>query len=359
MQVDFVKRMVDLLAYHKMNVLHWHLTEDQGWRIQVRKHPRLTEVGAWRGGNKPYGGFYTQDQIRDVVGYAAARHVMVVPEVEMPGHAMAALASYPDLSCSGGPFAVETRWGIIDDVFCAGNDRVFAVLEDVLSEVVELFPSPYVHIGADECPKERWKACPRCSERMRNEGLADEEQLQSWFVQRVARWLAAKGRQTIGWDEIMEGAPSREAVIVQGWRARIDPVRTAVRAGYRCIASSNDENYLDYTVGRMDMGRSYLYEPVPEGLSAEERSRVLGGECCMWTEYCDQSRVDTQVFPRILAVAENLWTAPAAAAKDLGDFTRRVAAHAKRLDSLGVTYGAGFPAGSRPGPGAERSGEPR
>ncbi len=346
MQVDFVKRMIDLLACHKMNVLHWHLTEDQGWRIEIRKHPRLTEVGAWRGANKPYGGFYTQQQIRDVVAYAAARAVMVVPEVEMPGHAMAALASYPDLSCTGGPFGVETRWGIIEDVFCAGNDRVFEVLEDVLSEVVELFPAPYVHIGADECPKTRWKSCPKCQARMRQEGLKDEEQLQSWFVQRVARYLASRGRQAVGWDEIMEGEPARDAVIVQGWRARVDPVRTAVRKGYRCIATSNEETYLDYTVGRMDMSRCYLYEPIPDGLSAEERSRIIGGEACMWTEYCDQSRVDTQVFPRVLAVAENLWTAPAA--KGLAGFVRRSEAHCTRLDRLGVVYGAAFPAGRQP-----------
>ena len=348
MQVDFVKRMVDLLAYHKMNVLHWHLTEDQGWRIQIRKHPRLTEVGAWRGPNKKYGGFYTQDEIRDVVAYAAARHVMVVPEVEMPGHAVAALASYPDLSCTGGPFGVETRWGIIEDVFCAGNDRTFSVLEDVLSEVIELFPSPYVHIGADECPKTRWKACPRCQARMKAEGLATEEELQAWFVQRAARFLSSRGKQAVGWDEIMEGDPARDAVIVQGWRAWVDAVRTAVRKGYRCIATSNEETYLDYTVGKMDLARSWLYEPVPADLSAEEQARIIGGECCMWTEYCDQSRVDTQVFPRMLAVAENLWTAPAAADKDVAELACRIAAHGDRLDRMGVTYGAGFPAGREP-----------
>jgi hexosaminidase len=346
MQVDFVKRMIDLLAYHKMNVLHWHLTEDQGWRLQVRKHPRLTEVGAWRGANKPYGGFYTQDEIRDVVAYAAARHVMVVPEIEMPGHAMAALASYPDLSCTGGPFGVETRWGIIDDVFCAGNDRVFSMLEDVLTEVIELFPSPYIHLGADECPKDRWKACPKCQARMKAEKLATEEELQSWFVQRVARFLSSKGKQAVGWDEIMEGEPPRDAVIVQGWRAWVDAVRAAVRKGYRCIATSNEQVYLDYTVARMDMRETYLYEPVPPDLSADEVSRIIGGECCMWTEYCDQSRVDAQVFPRLLAVSENLWTAPGQ--KDVAAFARRVAAHGARLDRLGVTYGAGWPAGKEP-----------
>jgi hexosaminidase len=223
---------------------------------------------------------------------------------------------------------------------------VFTVLEDVLSEVIELFPSPYIHLGADECPKDRWKACPRCQARMKAEGLANEEELQSWFVQRVARFLGSKGKQAVGWDEIMEGDPPRDAVIVQGWRAWVDAVRTAVRKGYRCIATSNEQVYLDYTVARMNMSETYLYEPVPPDLSADEVSRIVGGECCMWTEYCDQSRVDTQVFPRLLAVAENLWTAPRQ--KDAAAFARRVAAHGARLDRLGVSYGAGWPAGREP-----------
>ena len=219
MSKDFIKRYIDLLAYHKMNTLHWHLTEDQGWRIEIKKYPKLTSVGAWRtyeDGTK-YGGFYTQDEIREVVEYARSRYINVVPEIEMPGHSVAALASYPEYSCTGGPFKVQTQWGVHKDVYCAGNEKTFAFLEDVLTEVMDLFPSKYIHIGGDECPKDRWQECPKCQRRIRREGLADEHALQSYFITRIEKFLNNHGRQIIGWDEILEGGLAPGAT-VQSWR---------------------------------------------------------------------------------------------------------------------------------------------
>jgi len=346
--VDFVKRLIDLLAYYKMNVLHWHLTEDQGWRIEIKKYPKLTEHGAWRGMNeRKFGGFYTQEQIRDVVAHAAARHVLVVPEIEMPGHAMAALACYPELSCTGGPFSVETIWGIANDVFCAGNDNVFRFLENVLIEVLDLFPSPYIHIGADECPKTRWKQCPKCQARIKAEGLKDEFELQRYFVERMARFLNQKGRQVIGWDEIMEGDPSTDAVIVQAWRARFDPALKAAQKGYRAINSSNTSSYINFSVHDLDLRGLYDFDVVPADLSPSEAQRVMGGECCLWTEFVSPRWVDGQIFPRLLGTAENLW-APAEG-RDFDAFYGRVKASCERLGRMGVRYGAALACGREPG----------
>ncbi|MFN3684758.1 MAG: beta-N-acetylhexosaminidase, partial [Fimbriimonadaceae bacterium] len=201
--VEYVKRTIDRLASLKMNVLHWHLTEDQGWRLEIRRYPKLTEIGAWRDqGGLRYGGFYTQREVREVVRYAAERHVTVVPEIEMPGHCVAALAAYPELSCTGGPFQVANRWGVFEDVYCAGNDETLEFLKRVLDEVLGLFPSTFIHIGGDEVPKTRWRACAKCQERMRREGLRDEHELQSWFIRQIDRYLASKGRRLVGWDEI-------------------------------------------------------------------------------------------------------------------------------------------------------------
>ncbi|MCH7812843.1 MAG: beta-N-acetylhexosaminidase, partial [Planctomycetes bacterium] len=243
MTKEFVKRYIDLLAYHKMNVLHWHLTEDQGWRIEIKKYPKLTEIGAWRGqGDERYGGFYTQDDIREIVAYAASRYVTVVPEIEMPGHSVAALAAYPELSCTGGPFEVSTRWGVHADVYCAGNDQTFAFLEDVLSEVIELFPSEFIHIGGDECPKRRWKQCAKCQARIKAEGLADEHALQSYFIRRMEKFLNAKGKRLIGWDEILEGGLAPNAT-VQSWRGMKGAV-AAAGAGHDVISSPTSHCYL-------------------------------------------------------------------------------------------------------------------
>ncbi len=341
----FVKRYIDLLAYHKMNVLHWHLTEDQGWRIEIKKYPKLTEIGAWRGaGDAKHGGFYSRGDIKEIVAYAASRHVTVVPEIEMPGHALAALASYAELSCTGGPFEVGTRWGVYGDVYCAGNDKTFAFLEDVLSEVLELFPSPFIHIGGDECPKDRWKTCPRCQARIEAEGLADEHELQSYFIRRIEKFLNGKGRRLIGWDEILEGGLAPNAT-VQSWRGLGGAV-AAARAGHDVISSPTSHCYLDYAqvrhpteptqMGFINLETVYGFEPMPAELTPEEARHVLGAEGNIWTEHAPQERVDHQVFPRLCALAEVMWSP--AEARDWDDFRTRMNTHYRRLDSLGVTY---------------------
>ncbi|MEZ4806907.1 MAG: beta-N-acetylhexosaminidase [Flavobacteriales bacterium] len=304
--VDFVKRYIDLLARYKMNSFHWHLTDDQGWRIEIKSRPKLTEVGAWRSGSQVgpyarlefdtvrYGGYYTQDEIREVVAYAAARHINVVPEIEMPGHALAALAAYPQVGCTGGPYAVNRGWGVFEDVFCAGNDSTFSLLEDVLTEVMELFPSPYIHIGGDECPKERWKECPKCQARMKAEGLKDEHELQSWFIQRIERFVNAKGRKIIGWDEILEGGLAPNAAVMS-WRGTEGGV-AAAKSGHYAVMSPGSHCYFDHYQGDpaneplafggyTTVQKVYSYEPIPAELNAEEAKYILGAQGNLWTEY--------------------------------------------------------------------------
>ncbi len=342
MTKEFIKRYLDLLACYKMNRFHWHLTEDQGWRIEIKKYPKLTTVGAWRGqGENTYGGFYTQQDIREIVAYAKARHITVVPEIEMPGHCSAALASYPELSCTGGPFAVPTGWGVFRDVYCAGNDAVFRFLEDVLSEVVELFPAPYVHLGADEVPKDRWKDCPKCQARIKAEGLRDEYELQSYFIKRIAAFLHEKGRRVIGWDEIMQGGLA-PGVIVQAWHGHA-PGAAAAKRGHDVIVSPASHCYFNHDVRRVDLGKVYSFDPLPAGLDPSKSHHILGGECNMWTEHAPQQLVDSKIFPRILALAEVLWSPKEG--KDFDEFYNRVENHYKRLNLMGVTYGRAFPHG--------------
>jgi hexosaminidase len=345
MSKAFVKRYIDLLAYHKMNVLHWHLTEDQGWRIEIKKYPKLTDVGAWRGqGDERYGGYYTQRDVREIVEYARSRYVTVVPEIEMPGHSMAALASYPWLGCKGKGYEVGTHWGVYSDVYCAGNDRVFEFLTDVLSEVIGLFPSEYIHIGGDECPKTEWKACPKCQARIKAEGLQDEHKLQSYFIRRIEEFLSAEGRRLIGWDEILEGGLAPGAT-VQSWRG-MDGAVTAATAGHDVIASPTSHCYLDYAqtripgeptwMGYIPLERSYAFEPTPAELTPAQAQHVLGLEGNMWTEHAPQERVDWQIFPRLCALAEVGWSPKGA--RDWDDFSERMQTHYRRLDALGVTY---------------------
>ncbi len=349
-----ILRTIDLLGLHKMNVLHWHLTEDQGWRIQIRSFPKLTEVGALRRATREseqprdaqgrYGGFYSQDDVREIVAYAKSRFVQVVPEIELPGHCGAALAAYPELSCTGGPFEVSTRWGVHEDVYCAGNDRVFEFLEAVLGEVCEIFPSEFIHIGGDEVPKKRWKSCSKCQERIRAEGLKDEAELQSWFIRRVESMLAARGRKLIGWDEILEGGLPPGAV-VQSWRG-MDGAIAAARAGHSVISSPTSHCYLDYPqgpdpaspgwMGFIDLAKVYAFEPTPAGLSAEAARLVLGAEGNLWTEHAPPDRLDRQAFPRLCALAEVTWSDPAK--RNFADFSDRMRIHYKRLDALGVQY---------------------
>ena len=356
--VEYVKTYIDLIALHKMNRFHWHLTEDQGWRIEIKKHPRLTEIGSMRresprrgnrnsGDGTPYGPFfYTQDQIREVVAYAAERHVTIVPEIEMPGHAMAALAAYPGLSCTGGPHEVGTTWGVYDDIFCAGNPGVYQLLEDVLQEVLELFPGPFIHIGGDEAPKTRWKACAKCQAAIREHGLKDEHELQSHFIRHFDRFLQSKGRRLIGWDEILEGGLDPSATVM-AWRGVGEGIKAA-RNGHDVVMSPNSNCYLDYAQskdpaepeaigGFLPLETVYAFEPTPDGLTEDQRRHVLGVQGNLWTEYIfSPEKADYFAYPRACAIAEVGWSP--ADGRDFKDFRRRLDTHARRLKYAGVQF---------------------
>ncbi|UCG15328.1 MAG: beta-N-acetylhexosaminidase [Phycisphaerales bacterium] len=348
MPAKFVKRYIDFLALHKFNVFHWHLTEDQGWRLEIKKYPKLTTVAAWRGEKeKRYGGFYTQDEVREIVAYAAARFITVVPEIELPGHSLAALAAYPEFSCAGGPFEVPTRWGIFEDVYCAGNDGTFEFLENVLSEVLELFPGRYVHIGGDECPKTRWKACKKCQARIQAEGLADAHELQSYFIKRISRFLAGKGRRLVGWDEILEGGLAPDATVMS-WRG-IKGGIAAARMGHDVVMTPGTHCYLNMkqAPGADEPGHAgshvvtlekvYSFEPTPADLTADEAKHILGAQGNVWTEYiATPEQVEYMVFPRMCALAEVTWTP--ATLRDWNDFSSRLEVHQQRLDAMGVNY---------------------
>ncbi len=354
--VEFTKKYIDLLARYKMNRFHWHLTEDQGWRIEIKKYPKLTEVGGWRKGSQvgpytrreydsiPYGGFYTQEQIREVVAYAKARHITVVPEIEMPGHAMAALAAYPRLGCTGGPYEVQRGWGVFDDVFCAGNDSVFTVMQDVLTEVMALFPSAYIHIGGDECPKERWKTCAKCQARMKTEGLKDEHELQSYFIQRIEQFVNAKGRKIIGWDEILEGGLAPNAAVMS-WRGTEGGV-AAAKQKHHVVMSPGSHCYFDHYQGDpaneplaiggyTTVQKVYSYEPVPAELNAEQAKYILGAQGNVWTEYIlTPEHVEYMAVPRVLALAEVLWTPKEK--RNEADFIRRLENEFPKLEAMKV-----------------------
>ncbi|MEZ4388093.1 MAG: family 20 glycosylhydrolase [Candidatus Krumholzibacteriia bacterium] len=334
--VPAIERLLDLMALHKLNRLHWHLTEDQGWRLQIRSRPELTTVAAWRrdADGARYGGFYTQDQARHVVAYAAARGITVVPEIELPGHAQAALAAYPELSCRQEPLDVQACWGVWPDVYCAGNEAVFRFLDDVLTEVLDIFPSEFIHIGGDECPKDRWRECPRCQARIEAEGLRDEHHLQSWFVGRMERWLAARGRRLVGWDEILEGGLPQGAT-VQSWRG-LEGAVAAARQGHDTIVSPTSHCYLDADIGVTDLATAHGFFPVPPELSAAERAHVLGGEMNLWTEYAPQAVMDERLFPRLCGLAEALWSDRERPGTDFDSFWSRFLGHRVRLDRLGV-----------------------
>jgi len=336
--VETVEKYIDLLAFYKMNKLHWHLTEDQGWRIQIDKYPKLTEVGAWRTekDGSLYGGFYTKAEIKEVVEYAAARGVTIIPEIELPGHAQAALASYPHLSCTGDTnIKVANDWGVFKEIYCAGNDSVFTFLEDVLTEVMALFPSEYIHIGGDEAPKFRWENCPKCQKRMSDESLKDEHELQSYFITRIEKFLNKNGRQLIGWDEILEGGLSPNAT-VQSWRG-MEHGLTAARQKHNVIMSPTSHCYIDYNLGSINLEKVYSFNPIPEGLEKEFEQYILGGEVNMWTEHVpNDSVLDSRVFPRMVALAEVLWTGPGG---DYFDFYNRLQLHYPILQNMGVKYG--------------------
>lgn len=342
-----IKRYIDLLALYKLNVFHWHLSEDQGWRLEINKHPGLTDQGAWRrtpeGGR--YGGFYTQAQAREVVAYAAARSITVVPEIELPGHALAALTAYPELSCTGGPFEVTAEWGVFDDVYCAGKDAALQLLKDVFDEVLDIFPSRFIHVGGDECPKTRWAACPACQQRMADEGLADEHELQSWFIRQFDQYLADKGRRLIGWDEILEGGLAPGAAVMS-WRGTEGGI-AAARAGHDVVMTPHNHVYLDYKHrdGEQEPGRlginsletCYAFDPMPAELGPDEASHVLGAQANVWSEGMpDWSKVEQLVWPRMCAVAEMVWSPQAG--RQYEDFVRRLGPHGPRFEALGVNY---------------------
>ncbi|MFE0700435.1 beta-N-acetylhexosaminidase [Streptomyces sp. NPDC058872] len=372
MPKDDVLRYLDLLAAHKLNVLHLHLTDDQGWRIEIERHPRLTGVGARRARTKwghrasplwtetPHGGFYTHDDIREIVAYAADRHVTVVPEIDLPGHAQAAIAAYPEL---GNADVVDTAaltvwdtWGVNPNVL-APTEAVLRFYEGVFEEVLDLFPSPFVHVGGDECPKDQWEASPAAQARIHELGLADEDELQSWFIRHFDRWLAARGRRLIGWDEILEGGLA-EGAAVSSWRGYAGGI-AAAEAGHDVVMCPEQHVYLDHRqapgedepvpIGYVrTLEDVYRFEPVPPGLAPEAAAHVLGTQANVWTEVMEnRSRVDYQVFPRLAAFAEVAWSAlPAPEARDHADFERRMRAHYRRLDALGVDYRP--PTGPRP-----------
>lgn len=337
MEPEFVKRYIDLLSYYKMNVLHWHLTEDQGWRIEIDAYPQLTEVGALRteADGSTYGGFYTKEQIREIVAYAANRHILVIPEIELPGHSTAAIAAYPWLSCRGEQIPVQHEWGVFQDIYCAGKDSTFVFLETVLGEVMELFPSPYIHIGGDEAPKTRWESCSHCQQRIADEGLLDEHELQSWFIEEIGEFLSAHDRQLIGWDEILEGGIP-EGAIIQSWRGMEGGI-AAAQSGHEVIMSPTSHAYFDYGVKSTDLEEVYHFNPIPAELQNDKAKFIRGGECNMWTEHAPQELVDSKMFPRLLAMAAVLWTQ--ADQKDYPDFYQRVQQHYPILDSRGVDYG--------------------
>ncbi len=334
---DSVKTYIDMMALHNMNRLHWHLTDDQGWRLPLKKHPELITKGSVRRGtcigknfstcdSIPYGGFYTPAEIQDVINYAADRYITIIPEIDLPGHMLAALTAHPDLGCTGGPYELWTIWGVSDDVLCAGNDDVYTLLDDVLTEVAEIFPSEYIHIGGDECPKDRWKECPKCQAKIKNLGLTDdatatkEEKLQSYVMRFASDVLSKHGKKIIGWDEILEGGLPDNAVVMS-WRGA-EGGQTAAGMGHDAIMAPYTHYYLDYYQskdtekeplsigGYIPLSKAYSFEPF-EGISPEHRHHILGVQANLWTEYIHTfDHAQYMVLPRWAALSEVQWSAP-------------------------------------------------
>ena len=332
-----IKKYIDLLAQYKMNKLHWHLTEDQGWRIEIDKYPKLTSIGSQRKDSSGvYEGYYTKENIKEIVDYAKNKHIEVIPEIEFPGHSQAAIAAYPQLSCTGKPIDVATEWGVFKDIYCAGNDSVFTFMEDVLSEVIELFPSSFIHIGGDEAPKTRWENCPKCQKRMLEENLKDEHELQSYFIKRIEKYLNSRGKTLIGWDEILEGGLAKNAV-VQSWRGMNGGIEAA-KHGNKVIMSPTSHAYFDYSIKSTDMKQVYHFDPIPTELDSIQKQLVLGGECNLWSEHIpDEKKLDEMVFPRMLAMSEVLWSYPKE--RNYDAFLARADNHAHLLRSYGVNVG--------------------
>ncbi|MDI9881881.1 family 20 glycosylhydrolase [Flectobacillus longus] len=358
--VIFLKKYLDLLALYKFNTFHWHLTEDQGWRIEIKRYPQLQSVAAYRNetiighkkdsphrfDGKSYGGFYTQEEVKEIVAFAQKRHITVIPEIEMPGHARAALAAYPQLGCTGGSYQTATFWGVFDDVFCAGNDSTFTFLQNVLDEILPLFPSKYIHIGGDECPKVRWKSCPKCQKRMQENHLKDEHELQSYFIQKMEKYLNAKGKNLIGWDEILEGGLSPKATVMS-WQGEAGGI-VAAQQHHDVVMCPESHYYLDYyqslqasepiaTAGFTPLEKVYRYEPIPAILNPTEQTYIKGIQGNAWSEYLvSEAQAEYMLFPRALAIAETAWSPKAQ--KDYDDFLQRLRLQEKVLKQRKVHY---------------------
>ena len=379
MTLDFIKKYIDYIAYHKMNYFHWHLTEDQGWRIEIKKYPKLTSVGAWRSGtiigrhpgmgndNTKSGGFYTQEQVKEIVKYAADRYITVIPEIEMPGHGSAAIAAYPFLSCfpeeptknyfpKNAKWAgdstgkqVQQAWGVYSDVFCAGKEETFKFLQDVIDEVVPLFPGKYFHVGGDECPKANWKRCPNCQKRLKDHNLKDEHELQSYFIQRMEKYINSKGKTLIGWDEILEGGLAPNA-IVMSWRGEDGGIEAA-KQHHQVIMTPTTYVYLDYSQsdnedsviigGNLPVEKVYGYEPIPAALNEEQAKYILGAQGNVWTEYMSNPRkVEYMIFPRLTALSEVLWSPKEK--KNWNDFEKRMQVQFKRYELWKANYSRAY-----------------
>ena len=361
--IEETKRYIDIAATYKLNRLHWHLTEDQGWRMEIKKYPKLTEVGAWRNGTCigkdfdsndgiRYGGFYTQDEMREIVAYAAERNITVIPEVDLPGHMVAALAAYPELGCTGGPYEVWTRWGVSEDVLCVGKEETFTFLEDVLTEVMDIFPSEYIHIGGDECPKDRWRNCPLCQARIKQLGLkahdnfSAEEELQAYVTSRIQKFLNDHGRKIIGWDEILDGSLAPGATVMS-WRGTEGGIRAA-ELGFDVVMTPNSHMYIDYYQSRerdkeplciggyVPVEKVYSYEPY-EGMTPGTEDHILGVQANLWTEYVTSPEfLEYMLLPRMCALSEVQWCN--ADRKDYTRFDSSLDHTFKMLDVMGYTY---------------------
>ena len=363
--IEFIKKYIDFMAVYKLNNFHWHLTEDQGWRIEIKKYPKLTEIGAYRAqtvignyhdrmpqwfdGNK-YGGYYTQEQIKEVVAYADKKYINIIPEIEMPGHSLAALSAYPELACGDNPrpFKAAEKWGVFPEIYCAGKEHTFEFLEDVLTEVMALFPSKYIHIGGDEAPKTAWKTCFYCQKRIKNEKLKNENELQSYFIQRIEKFVNKNGRSIIGWDEILEGGLAPNATVMS-WQGISGGIAAAKQKHNVIMSPSNMGVYLDHVQGRSDqepvtiggegkLSKIYAYDPTPSGLTETEKKYILGVQANMWTEYMPtEAKVEYMLLPRIMAVSEIAWTT--LARKDFKNFNEtRVPLHLNLLDQTKTMY---------------------
>jgi hexosaminidase len=357
---QFIMKFIDMLAYHKMNTFHWHLTDDQGWRIEIKKYPKLAQISAFRNrtldgryatpatrkwNNTRYGGYYTQEDIKEIIAYAKKRFITIIPEIEMPGHAVAALTAYPELSCTGGPFEVEGLWGIFNDIYCP-KEETFTFLQNVLTEVADLFPSEYIHIGGDEAPKTRWKNCAHCQALIKKEGLKDEHELQSYFIKRIEKFVESKGRRIIGWDEILEGGLAPNATVMS-WRGEKGGIEAA-KQKHDVVMSPNTHAYLDYYQanpkteplaigGYVPLWKTYSFNPIPAELTPEEAKHILGFQGNLWTEYIPTAeKVEYMLFPRGAAVAETGWSPNAK--KNYTDFKARMIQQFKRYDGMDWNY---------------------